>query len=68
MFKNIISVIYLMFYFLLESLLIGIILYVAWITIIPKFNINIDLTYLNCTIIIWLYKLIKFNVFNFIKL
>jgi hypothetical protein len=67
MLKNIISITQIAVYYLFESLLIGIVLYLAWRNIMPKFNVNIQLSYIDCTTIIWFYKLMKFNVFTFIS-
>lgn len=67
MHKNIYSIIQIMFYYLIEALLIGVIFYVCWLTIMPKFNVNVKLTYIDCTAIVWLFKLLRFNIFQFIN-
>ena len=66
MIRNIMSIIQIATYYLLESLLIGIVFYLAWRNIMPKFNVSVELSYIDCTTIIWVYKLIRFNVFSFI--
>ena len=66
MLKNFLAVVQIMSYYLLESLLIGIVFFVVWLTVILKF-VDVNLTYLNCVMIIWLFKLLKFDIFNFIR-
>jgi len=64
--KQLAGLIYIMFYYLLESTLFGGILYIAWISVIQKFMLvepfsSIQITYINCIVIIWAYKLVTYN-------
>ena len=62
--RTILTIIQLLFYYLVEAFFIGVIFYMGWISIGIKF-FNIELTYFNCVFIVWLFKLLRFDLLGF---
>jgi len=66
MLKNIITLLYLCVYYFFESIIIGILLYIVWNNIGIKF-INVELKYGDCVLIIWTYKLLRFDLLSYLN-
>ena len=53
-------------YLFIESIIIGAVLLLAWNTTLVQF-FHTDLTFFNCVILVWAFKLIRFDLFKYIQ-
>ena len=63
MLKNVSYLLPIMFYFMVESIILGIFISFAWRFVLsPVFNV--DITYFQWVILIWIIKMVFFDVFK----
>jgi hypothetical protein len=61
--KNMIYILPILLYYLIESLLIGGIIWLGWILMFQQ-KFNFTLSYFNVVFIVWTFKMIFFDIFK----
>ena len=65
--SNLVDLITVIIYFFIESIIIGFCVYLAWICGLQRLFFNFEITYTNWILIIWVIKIISFNIFNYLS-